>query len=110
MINTGKIIAEKAEDFIVEKAEQLKDSETFIKVSNFFGKVGDFLDQKSDEFHSGEMVSKIDAFKEKAGDQAIDLLKKAKETSIKIGDAVDDQIEALKGKKNKPGNQNGEGI
>jgi len=110
LIEKGKILADKAEEFISEKANQFKSTETFGKISNFLGSVGDFLDKKSDEFHSGEMEAKIGAFKEKAGGQANEILKKAKEAGIKIGDAVEEQIETFKGNKDKPGNQNGAGI
>ncbi len=110
LIDKGKVFVDKAEDFITEKAAQVKSSEAFGKISHFFGSVGEFLDQKSEEFHSGEMDAKVEAFKEKAGDQANELLKKAKETGLKIGDAIEEKIEELKGKKGQPGNQNGGGI
>ncbi len=110
LIDKGKDLADKAEAYITEKATQFKSSEAFGKISHFMGSVGDFLDKKSEELHNGEMEEKIDAFKDKAGEQANELFRKAKETGLKIGDVIEEKIEELKGKKDKPGNQNGGGI
>ena len=68
------------------------------------------MEKKSHEFNSGEMGAKFEDFKDKAEVQANDLLKKAKEAGRKIGDQVDDTIDAMKGKKGPAGNQNGGGI
>ena len=110
LINKGKKLADKAEDFIHDTANQVKESEVFVKASGFFGKVSNFLDQKSDEFHSGEMGDKFEAFKGKTESQVTDLIQKVKVAGIKIGDTVDEQIEALKGKKDKPEKRDGGGI
>ena len=110
LIEKGKIWADKAEDFFSARFNKFKKSDAFGKISEALGKVEEVMETKSQEFHSGEMGAKFETFKEKAGDQANELLKKAKETGLKIGDAVDEQIEALKGKKDNPGNQNGGGI
>ena len=110
LLNKGKKLADKAEDFINETANQVKESDAFVKASGFFGKVSDFLDQKSDEFNSGEMGVRFENFKDKTEDQVSEIIKKVRVAGLKIGDAVDEQIEALKGKKDKPGNQNGGGI
>lgn len=110
LINKGKKLADKAEDFINETANQVKESDAFVQASGFFGKVSDFLEQKSEELHSGEMGAKFETFKGKTEDQVTDIIKKVKVAGIKIGDVVDEQIEALKGNKEKPGNQNGGGI
>ena len=110
LIEKGKEFADKAEDFFSEKIKEFKNSNTFGKISDAFGKVEEIMEDKSQEFHSGEMSAKFDAFKEKAEVEASDLLKKAKETGRKIGDQLDDTIDAFKGKKGSPGNQNGGGI
>jgi len=110
LIEKGKDLADKAEDYFTEKIDQVKSSDAFVKISGFFGKVEDFIEAKSEEIHSGEMSAKIETFKEKTGNQASELLRKAKEAGLKIGDQVDETLDALKGKKDKPGNQNGEGI
>jgi len=110
LINKGKKLADKAEDFINETANQVKASDAFVQASSFFGKVSDFLDRKSDEFHSGEMGAKFETIKDQTEDQVSEIIKKVKVAGLKIGDAVDEQIENLKGKKDKPGNQNGAGI
>lgn len=110
LINKGKKLADMAEDFIHEKASQAKESDAFVKASSFFGKVSDFLDQKSDEFNSGEMGVKFETFKEQTEGQVTDIIKKVRVAGLKIGETVDEQIESLKGKKEKPGNQNGAGI
>lgn len=39
-----------------------------------------------------------------------DLLKKAKEAGRKIGDQIDESLDAIKGKKDRGNNQNGGGI
>ena len=110
LINKGKKLADKAEDFINDTANQVKGSDTFVKASSFFGKVSDFLDQKSDEFHSGEMGAKFENIKDQTEGQVSEIIKKVKVAGIKIGDAVDEQLEALKGKKETPGNRDGGGI
>ena len=106
----GKDLADKAEDFFAEKVGKVKKSEAFGKISDLFGKVEQFMEEKSDEFHSGEMGAKFETFKDKAGDQADEFVKKARDVSRKIGDQVDESIDALKGKKNRPNNQDGGGI
>ena len=68
------------------------------------------METKSQEFHSGEMGAKFENLKDKTEDQVSEIIKKVRVAGLKIGDAVDEQIEALKGKKDKPGNQNGGGI
>lgn len=110
LIGKTKDLADKAEDFLAEKASQVKKSEAFGKISELFGKVEDFMDDKSEEFNSGEMGAKFEAFKDKAEDQANTLLKKAKEAGRKIGDQVDESIDSLKGKKDRANNQDGGGI
>ncbi len=103
LINKGKKLADKAEDFINETANQVRESDAFVKASGFFGKVSDFLDQKSEEFNSGEMGAKFETLKEQTEGQVTDIIKKVRVAGLKIGDAVDEQIENLKGKKDKAG-------
>ena len=110
LIGKSKEFADKAEDFLTEKAREIKDSDVFDKISGMFGKVEDFMEDKSQEFQSGEMGAKFEAFKDKAEDQAGELLKKAKEAGRKIGDQIDESIDSIKGKKDRTTNQNGEGI
>lgn len=106
----GKAFADKAEDFFTEKVKKFKDSNAFGKISDALGKVEEIMENKSQEFHSGEMGAKFEAFKEKTEEQASELLKKAKEAGRKIGDQVDESIDAIKGKKDRTDNQNGGGI
>jgi len=110
LIEKGKDLADKAEDFFARKANELKNSDVFGKVSGFFGTVEEFMEDKAEKFQSGEMGAKFEAFKDEAGDQANDLLTKAKEAGQKIGDQVDNTIDAFKGKKDSANNQNGGGI
>lgn len=110
LIGKSKEFADKAEDFLADKARELKDSDVFEKIIGLFGKVEDFMEDKSREFQSGEMGAKFDAFKGKAENQAGELIKKAKEAGRKIGDQIDDTIDAFKGKKGPADNQNGGGI
>ena len=110
LIGKSKDLADKAEDYFEETVEKVKRSNAFGKISDAFGKVEEIMENKSQEFHSGEMGAKFEAFKDKAGDQANELLKKAREAGQKIGDQVDDTIDAFKGKKGSANNQNGGGI
>jgi len=110
LIEKGKEMADQAEDFLVEKASQVKNSDAFGKISGLFDKVENFMESKSEEFHSGEMGAKFETFKDKAEDQANELLKKAKEAGRKFGDQVDDTLDSIKGKKGAANNQNGGGI
>ncbi len=80
------------------------------KVAGIFGKITEFFDQKSEEFHNGEMRVKIESLTEQAREQANDLIERAKESGLKIGEAIDEKIAEFKGKKGGTGNQNGEGI
>jgi len=110
LIEKGKDFADKAENFVAEKLSNARSSDSFGKISGLFDKVENFMETKADEFHSGEMEAKIEAFRSKAEVQADELLKKAREAGLKIGDQVDQTLDALKRKKDKPGNQNGGGI
>ena len=112
LIEKGKKLADKAEDFFEEKMTKVKESETFGKISGLFGKVENFMEEKAEEFHSGEMEAKIDSFKARTEDQADELLRRAKEAGLKIGDSVDQTIDILKGKgkKDQTTKQSGEGI
>ena len=110
LIEKGKEMADQAEDFLVEKANHVRNSDALGKISGLFDKVENFMESKSEEFHSGEMGAKFETFKEKAEEQANELLKKAKETGRKFGDQVDDTIDSNKGKKGSANNQNGGGI
>ena len=106
----GKDLADKAEDFFAEKVRKFKSSNAFGKISDAFGKVEQIMEDKSREFQSGEMGAKFDAFRDNAENQASEILKKAKEAGRKIGDQVDESLDAMKGKKGPSGNQNGGGI
>ena len=110
LIEKGKIWADKAEDFFSEKLNKFKKSDAFERISGALGKVEEIMENKSQEFHSGEMGAKFEAFKDKAGDQANDLLKKAKAAGLKIGDQVDDALDSIKGRTDRKNNQNGGGI
>jgi hypothetical protein len=110
LIEKGKELADKAEDIFAEKVNKVKSSEAFEKISGFFDKVEDFMEEKADEFQKGEMGAKIEAFTERTGNQASELLKKVKETGLKIGDQVDDTLDAIKMKKDRTKNQDGAGI
>jgi len=110
LIDKGKDLAEKAEDFFAEKVKKFKSSNAFSKISDAFGKVEQIMEDKSREFQSGELGAKFDAFKDNAENQAGELIKKAKEAGRKIGDQVDESLDAMKGKKGPSGNQNGGGI
>ncbi|MCX6239286.1 MAG: hypothetical protein NTY07_17295 [Bacteroidia bacterium] len=106
----GKDFADKAEDFFTEQVKKFKDSNAFGKISDALGKVEEIMENKSREFNSGEMGAKFDTFREKTEEQASELLKRAKEAGRKIGDQVDDTLDALKGKKDRTNNQDGGGI
>lgn len=110
LIGKGKDLADKAEDFFTENMNRFKRSEAFGKISEAFVKTRDIIEDKADEFQRGEMGTKFEAFKEKTAEQVNEFAKKAKETSQKIGDQVDEAIDSLKGKKNQSNNQNGGGI
>ena len=110
LIGKSKELADQAEDYLVEKASQVKKSDAFAKISGLFDKVENFIEDKSEEYHSGEMGAKIEAFRDKAEEHANDLLKKAKEAGRKFGDQVDESIDSIKGKKDRANNQNGGGI
>ena len=106
----SKEFADKAEDFITDKFRQFKKSDAFGKLSDALGKVEEVMEQKSQEFHSGEMGAKFEAFRDKAEVHANDLFDKIKEAGRKIGDQVDDTLDAIKGRKDQTNNQGGGGI
>ena len=110
LFGKGKEFADKAEDFITDKFRQFKKSDAFGKLSDALGKVEEVMEQKSQEFHSGEMGAKFEAFRDKAEVHANDLVDKIKEAGRKIGDQIDDSLDAIKGKKDRNNNQNGGGI
>lgn len=105
-----KDFGDKAETYFEEAAEKIKSSDAFGKISGVFEKFKDKMESKSEEFQSGEMGAKFDEFKTNAGDHAGELVKKVREAGLKIGDQVEDAIDALKGKKDRTKNENGSGI
>lgn len=110
LFEKSKDFADKAEDFIADKVKKFKESNAFERISNALGKAEEVMETKSREFQSGEMGAKFDVFKEKAEVQASELLKRAKDAGRKIGDQVEDSLDAIKGKKDRTNNQNGGGI
>ncbi len=110
LIGKGKDLADKAEDFFQETVIKVKGSETFGSVLSFLKKAEGFIEEKADEFQSGEMGAKIESLKDQTEAQADEIIRKVKEASQKIGDRVEDTIDALKGKKDSPKNENGSGI
>lgn len=110
LIGKGKDLADKAEDFIQETVIKVKGSETFGSVMSFIKKAEGFIEEKADEFQSGEMGAKIESLKDQTEAQADEIIRKVKEAGQKIGDRVEDTIDALKGKKDPPKNEKGSGI
>ena len=110
LIGKGKDLADKAEDFIQETVIKVKGSETFGSVMSFIKKAEGFIEEKADEFQSGEMGAKIESLKDQTEAQADEIIRKVKGAGQKIGDRVEDTIDALKGKKDPPKNENGSGI
>ena len=110
LIEKGKELAGKAEDFITEKVREFQESDAFEKLSDAFSKVEEAMEQKSQEFQTGEMAEKFEKFKDKTGSQANELIDKLKEAGRKISDQVEDSFTARKSKKDQPTNQDGEGI
>ncbi len=110
LIGKGKDLADKAEDFIQETVIKVKGSETFGTVLSFIKKAEGFMEEKAEEFQSGEMGAKIESMKDQTEAQADEIIRKVKEAGQKIGDRVEETIDALKGKKEQPKNDNGAGI
>ena len=109
-IGTEKTFADKAEELLQEAVIKVKASETFGSVLNFIKKAEDFIEEKAEEFQSGEMGAKIEGLKDQTEAHADEIIRKVKEAGQKIGDRVEDTIDALKGKKDQPKNENGSGI
>ena len=109
-IGKGKDLADKAEDFIQETVIKVKGSETFGTVLSFIKKAEGFIEEKAEEFQSGEMGAKIESIKDQTEAHADEIIRKVKEAGQKIGDRVEDAIDALKGKKDPPKDENGSGI
>ncbi|HEX7584369.1 MAG TPA: hypothetical protein VF373_06740 [Prolixibacteraceae bacterium] len=105
-----KDLAGQAEDFVAENVKKFQESDAFGKLSDAFGKVEEVMEQKSQEFHSGEMSAKFEKFRDKTECQANEFFDKLKEAGRKIGDQVDSSLNARKGKKDQPTNQDGGGI
>ena len=101
-----KDLAGQAEDFVAENVKKFQESDAFGKLSDAFGKVEEVMEQKSQEFHSGEMSAKFEKFRDKTESQANEFFDKLKE----IGDQVESSLNARKGKKDQPTNQDGGGI
>jgi hypothetical protein len=110
LIEKGKDLAGKAEEFFTEKVREFQESDAYGKLSDALNKGKEVMEQKSQEFQSGEMSAKFEKFKDKTGSQANELIDKLKEAGRKIGDQVEDSFTARKGKKDQSTNQDGEGI
>ena len=108
--NKEKEFADKAEDFLHETVKKVKESDAFGKFSGFLEKVEEFMEEKSDEFQSGEMTTTVQNAREHLDSHTNDLLSKIKEAGLKIGNQVDDTLDALKGIKPTGKNEQGSGI
>ncbi len=108
--NQGREFADKAEDFLTDKAKKVKRSEAFGKISGLLNQVEDFMEEQSEKFQSGETGAKLEALKGKAEEQAEEFWKKARDAGRKFGDQVDESIDKIKGKKDRTNYQNGGGI
>jgi hypothetical protein len=110
LFGMGKDFADKAEDFIADKVNRFKKSDAFGKLSDALGKVEEVMEQTSQEFQNGEMGAKFEAFRDKAESHTNDLVDKMKEAGRKIGDQIDDSLDAIKRKRDRTNNQGGGGI
>ena len=109
-IGKEKTFADKAEDLLQDAVIKVKGSETFSTVLSFIKKAEGFIEEKAEEFQSGELGAKIEGLKDQTEAQADEIIRKVKEAGQKIGDRVEDTIDAFKGKKEQPKNENGSGI
>lgn len=95
LIDKAKKLADKADDFIDEKVEQMKQSEAFKSVSDALDKAGDFVEDKIEEIKSGETEEKLKAFAGKAEEKAGETLSRAKQAGKKLADQAADKLEDL---------------
>jgi hypothetical protein len=109
-IGKEKTFADKAEDLFQDAVIKVKGSETFGSVLSFIKKAEDFIEEKADEFQSGEMGAKIEGLKDQTEAHADEIMRKVKEAGQKIGDRFEDTLDAIKGKKDQPKNEDGSGI
>ncbi len=103
LLDKTKAFADKAEDFVEEKVEQIKQSGTYEKATVMADKVSDYVEGKVGDFQSSEMGAKFENFKEKAGGQAEDLYEKTKSVVNLVVDDVEEAIDQIKEKINKKG-------
>jgi ElaB/YqjD/DUF883 family membrane-anchored ribosome-binding protein len=98
----AKKLIDKADDFIDEKVDKIKNSKTYESVTGALDKAEDYVEDKIEEVKSGEAKEKLKSFADKAEDEAKEKLSKAKEFGKKIAaktaDKLDDLAENIRNK------------
>lgn len=96
LMSKAKEVADKAEDFIEDSVEKIKNSGTFGKIAGFFDKVEDFIDEKVDQVKESGIIDKIEDYAEKAEDKAEAAFKKAKEAGTIISSKFKEAVDEIK--------------
>ncbi|MCE1198556.1 MAG: hypothetical protein LWW85_06270 [Marinilabiliales bacterium] len=98
-LDKTKEMAEKAEALLNEKAEKVKNSETYARFSEAVEEVGEYVEKKVDEWKEGEYPDKIEALRNKVEAKAEEIIDHAKAYGSLIAGDVEEVIDAAKGKR-----------
>jgi len=94
-LDKAKKLADKADDFLEEKAEKIKKSKAFGSVSEAIDKAEDFVEDKIEDIKKSGAKEKLESFADKAEDKAEGALSKLKEFGKKVAGKTADKLEDI---------------
>ncbi len=95
LLDKARKLADKADDFIDENVEKLKQSEAFKSVTDAMDKAGNFVEDKIEDIKSGKTEEKIKEIKGKAEEEVKETLSKAKQKGKKLASKAADKLEDI---------------
>lgn len=95
LLDKAKKFADKADDFIDENVEKVKQSKAFQSVANAMDKAGEYVEDKVEDIKSGKTEEELKAFAGRAEDKAEETISKAKEKGKKLAAKAADKLENL---------------
>lgn len=95
LLDKAKKFADKADDFIDENVEKVKQSKAFQSVANAMNKAGEYVEDKVEDIKSGKTEEELKAFAGRAEDKAEETISKAKEKGKKLAAKAADKLENL---------------
>jgi len=95
LLDKAKKLIDKADDFIEEKVEQVKQSKPFESVAEALDKAGDYVEDKVEDIKNAGIKEKLEAFADKTGDAVEEKVSKAKEAGKKLANKAADKLDDI---------------